>query len=117
MAKSFEELKKTAPQRFELLRSLMRPNLGSHKRIKLQGAGCGGSGSLLHNDVAKRHATQLFTEYKKRFGSLSKDGAQERLRFLTVLHSVTEKPKVWLRRWRHSRITYRASTTARFRGR
>ncbi len=88
MAQSFKELKRTTAKQLDRLRSIMRPNLGSHKRTKLKKAGCGKSRSLLHNDVAKRHATLLFTDYQKKLGKLTRYVVQERLRFLTVLHSV-----------------------------
>lgn len=89
MARSFAELKRSSPQQLERLRSLIRPNLGSHKRIKLRSAGCEGSGSLLHNDVAKRHGELLSNDLLKKSKLLTKEEALDRLRFLTVLHSVS----------------------------
>jgi hypothetical protein len=91
MARSFQELKRTSAERFERLQSLIRPNLGSHRRTRLRV--CGESGSLLHKGVAQHHGTLLFEDYQKKLGGLVRDEAQERLRFLTVLHSVTSLNK------------------------
>lgn len=68
----------------EQLQSLVRPDLGSHKRIRLQRAGCGDSGSLLHDRVSARHGTLLLESFNNRFS----ETAQDQLRFLTVLHCV-----------------------------
>ncbi|MGZ4853227.1 MAG: hypothetical protein ACXV3D_08610 [Halobacteriota archaeon] len=89
MAQSFQDLKRTSGQRLDFLRSIIRPNLGSHKQTKLTSAGCDESGSLLHNNVAKLHAELLKRDYQKRLGGLTRGAAQERLRFLTILHTVT----------------------------
>jgi hypothetical protein len=51
----------------------------------LQRAGCGNSGSLLHDDVSAQHAKLLFDDYKNRFS----EKASDQLRFMTILHSVT----------------------------
>jgi hypothetical protein len=88
MSYFLSELKRTSVERFEKLRALMRPDLGVHKRIRLRRAGCGESKSLLHDSDAKHHSTMLQDDYKKRWGNLTRDQALERLRFLTVLHSV-----------------------------
>ena len=88
MANSFEELRTSGLRRLEVLRSLIRPDLGSHKRTTLRRAGCEASGSLLHNDVAAAHSTLLKQDYQDRFHRGSPDGNQDQLRFLTVLHSV-----------------------------
>ena len=88
MAHSLAELKRSSTERFEKLRDLMRLDLGVHKRIRLSRAGCGGSKSLLHDGIAKHHSKLLQDDYKKRWGNLTRDQALERLRFLTVLHSV-----------------------------
>jgi len=85
MADSIEQLKQLATQRLSHLQSLIRPDLGSHKRIKLQRAGCGNSGSLLHDDVSAQHAKLLFDDYKNLFS----EKANDQLRFITILHSVT----------------------------
>ena len=88
MANTLSELKQTSSERFERLRSLMRLDLGVHKRIRLRRAGCGESKSLLHDSVADRHSKLLQDDFEKRWGHLTRDLALERLRFLTALHSV-----------------------------
>lgn len=93
MSQAFEELKRTAPERLERLRSLIRPNLGWHQKTKLKRAGCGLSNSLLNNSVSERHSTMLFKDYQKRFGKLTKSVEQKQLRFLTILHSVSSLNK------------------------
>lgn len=88
MARSFTELKQTSADRFEKLRSLMRPDLGAHKSTRLKLAGCGELKTLLHDEIAKRHAKMLQGDYEKLWGKLTRDIALKRLRFLTFLHSV-----------------------------
>ena len=88
MANSLAKLKQTSAERFEKLQALMRLNLGEHKRIRLRRAGCGESKSLLHDGIAKHHSKLLQDDYKKLWGNLTREQALERLRFLTVLHSV-----------------------------
>ena len=88
MARTFEELRRGGAQDLERLRAVIRPNLGSHKRTRLRRAGCGELQTLLHDEVAKRHADMLREDYRKRLERLTRSEAQERLRFLTVLHSV-----------------------------
>ena len=80
-----QTLKETSSERLEALRSLMKPDLGSHKKTRLTQAGCHGSGSILHDNVAKQHATLLADDFRKIFGQ-SED--QSNLRFVTILHSV-----------------------------
>jgi hypothetical protein len=88
MAKTFEELKLEGGKELARLQAERRLNLGSHKRTRLKRAGCGESGTLLHDEVAERHANTLRDEYMNRFEQLARGEADERLRFLTVLHSV-----------------------------
>jgi hypothetical protein len=93
MARTFKELKREAPEQLEKLRERMRFNLGSHKRTRLSRAGCGEPKTLLHDGVAKLHASMLRDDYKERLGKLKRDAAHEQLRFLTVLHSVARLDK------------------------
>jgi hypothetical protein len=86
---SFEDLKRNPQRHFDRVRQLVRYDLGTHKRTRLKRAGCSSSGSLLHDDVAKRHAAMLFANYKVRLAKISKIDPRARLRFLTVLHAVT----------------------------
>ena len=53
MAQTLEELRRGSQQQLCRLRAAMQFDLGSHKRTRLDKAGCGGSGSLLHNEVAE----------------------------------------------------------------
>ena len=66
-----------------------RYNLGTHKRIRLRRAGVEKSGSLLHDDVAKSHATKLFQELNRRAKAIGSE-ADDRLRFMTVLQAVVD---------------------------
>jgi len=62
--------------------------LGTQKRTRLKRAGCEKSGTLLHNDVAKRHAEKMFAEYKRL--TQRSDYDARRLRYVTVLYEVCE---------------------------
>lgn len=90
MTSAFQRLKETAKERFEWLRSIMRPDLGTHKRTRLVQAGCGHSQSLLHDNVAARHAKLLADDFRTLFG---RGRHQDQLRFLTLLHAVTRLDK------------------------
>ena len=97
MVDSFQRLKRNRAEDFEKLRALTRPNLGTQKNTRLRRAGCGASGTLLHRNVAAQHGELLAEDYVKRLGKLKRAEAYERLRFLTVLHSVVplDKRKVF----------------------
>ena len=90
MARSFKELKRNRAADAEKIRSLTRVNLGTQKRTRLIRAGCSDSETLLHKTVAADHGKTLAQDYIKRLGRLSKQAAHERLRFVTVLHAVTD---------------------------
>lgn len=94
MAESFKQLKKASVDGsdFNRLRAHVRYDLGSHKKTRLKIAGVEDSGTLLHNDMSKKHAQMLEKELLKRAKKLGPK-ASERLRFLTILHSVV-KPTV-----------------------
>lgn len=90
MAKTFKEMKRKSRsgETLEQLASVMRYNLGSHKKTRLKKAGAGNSRSLLHDDVSQKHADQLFDELNRRATALGK-AADQRLRFMTVLQELT----------------------------
>ena len=88
MRDTFKAMKESSRKRFEELRSIMRPDLGSHKRIKLTRAGCADFGSLLHNNVANAHSALLRQDFRDRYEQVPPND-QEHLRFVTILHSVT----------------------------
>lgn len=85
---TFKAMKESGLKRLEAIRSIMRPDLGSHKRTKLARAGCIGSGSLLHNDVAHAHSALLRQDFRDRYEKI-RSNRQDHLRFVTILHSVT----------------------------
>jgi hypothetical protein len=91
MDKSFLELKRKSKSG-EALREILgdiRYDLGKHKKTRLQIAGVEKSGSLLHNDISKKHAEKLEIELKaraKKIGSL----ANQRLRFVTILQALVD---------------------------
>jgi len=91
MAKTFKELKRKSRsgETLERLASVMRYNLGTHKRTRLIKAGVGDSGSLLHDDVSERHAQKLFDELNAR-ARVAGHFADRRLRFMTVLQELTD---------------------------
>lgn len=74
MAQSFKEMKRKSRsgETLEQLASVMRFNLGSHKKTRLKKAGGGNSRSLLHDDVSKKHADNLFEELNKRAKALGR---------------------------------------------
>lgn len=96
MARDFHELKQQAlsGELFELtkaaIKSSTRYDLGTHKKTRLKLAGVARSGSLLHNDVAMKHAALLADELKKRAKKVGLEEANERFRFMTVLQAVVE---------------------------
>lgn len=91
MAKTFKEmkLKSRSGETLEQLASVMRFNLGSHKKTRLKKAGASNSRSLLHDDVSQKHAEKLFEELNKRAKALGRS-ADQRLRFMTVLQELTD---------------------------
>ena len=93
MAQTLIELRQNSAQQFEHLRSITRPNLGTHKRTRLKRAGRGSSETLLNDKVAASHGKMLADDYKKRFKAMTSNEADERLRFLTVLHSTIRLDK------------------------
>ncbi len=90
MAQSFREMKRKSRsgETLEQLASVMRFNLGSHKKTRLKKAGAGNSRSLLHDDVSKQHGDKLFEELNRRAKLLGRS-ADQRLRFMTVLQELT----------------------------
>lgn len=89
MATTFERLKQTRAKAFERLRSLARPNLGSHRKTTLLRSRCTESGSLLHSEIAEEHSKSLRQDFLDRFEQGSTN-SQDQLRFLTVLQAVTD---------------------------
>jgi hypothetical protein len=91
MAQSFKEMKRKSRsgETLEQLASVMRFNLGSHKKTRLKKASAGNSRSLLHDDVSKKHADKLFDELNTRAKALGRS-ADKRLRFMTVLQELTD---------------------------
>jgi hypothetical protein len=81
----FKSLKETAAERFAYLKSLVRPDLGSHKKTRLIQAGCCDSGSILHGKVSEEHAALLTNDFHRIFGQSDN---QSSLRFVTFLHTV-----------------------------
>jgi hypothetical protein len=93
MASSFRELKRRSAsgELFAQIRSLANDIpyiLGTQKRTRLKRAGCANSKTLLHDDVAARHAKLLLADYQRL--TRRKDYNSLRLRYLTLLYSVCE---------------------------
>ena len=93
MAKTFDELRRGGAQSFRRLRSDHRFDLGTHKMTKLERAGCVGSQTILHDAIAKAHARLLLDNLVSHTRSWSETEARQRLRFLTILHTVS--PLEW----------------------
>ena len=85
---SFSEVKRNSARDFEKLRAVMRLDLGTHKETRLKRAGYHNTKTLLDKGVAADHGKMLAADYKKHCATLTRDDVEERLRFLTVLHSV-----------------------------
>ena len=96
MAKDFRELMEQAlsGELFERIKTAIknsfRYDLGTHKKTRLKRAGAAGSRSLLHDDVAQKHAALLADELKKRAKKVGLEEANDRFRFMTVLQAVIE---------------------------
>lgn len=76
--------------RLDALADQILPNAGEHRSTKLRRAGCGYSGSILHQAVSDTHGNLLTIDFKSQFKSCK----HENLRLLTVLHGVTSLDKV-----------------------
>lgn len=87
MSLEFEKLKQERAATFKNLRESLQPTLGSHRATRLAKAGCHDSGTLLHGDIARRHARMLADDLNAMCRSNA--GSQDDLRFMTVLHAVS----------------------------
>jgi hypothetical protein len=89
MDKAFKELKRKyrTGEALEEIRSVIRYDLGKQKKTRLKIAGVANSGSLLHNDISKKHAEKLAVELKARAKKIGSE-ANERFRFVTILQSL-----------------------------
>lgn len=89
MSSSFKRLKARSKsgEALEFLRSVIRYDLGTHKRTRLRQAGVLKAVSLLWDSVSKEHARRLTTELQARARKVGRS-ASKRFRFLTILHSV-----------------------------
>lgn len=89
MDKAFKELKRKfkTGEALEEIRSVIRYDLGKQKKTRLKIAGVANSGSLLHNDISKKHAEKLAVELKARAKKIGSE-ANERFRFATILQSL-----------------------------
>jgi len=76
-------------EQLELITRVIRYNLGTHKKTRLRLAGLESSRSLLHDDVSAKHAEKLSKELLRRAKSIG-SSADNRLRFLTILHSTED---------------------------
>ncbi|EKS29881.1 hypothetical protein [Afipia felis] len=87
MSLEFEKLKQERATAFKKLQDSLQSTLGSHRATRLAKAGCRDSGTLLHDDIARRHARMLADDLKAMCESNA--GSQDDLRFLTILHAVS----------------------------
>lgn len=87
----FRTLKsKSGQQSLDELRGKLRFDIGKHKSKKLKLAlGDLAGKTLLDSNVSKKHASRLEKQFLARWGKLSNEEVQARLRFLTVLHSLS----------------------------
>ena len=89
MDKAFKELKRKykTGEALEEIRSVIRYDLGKQKKTRLKIAGVGSSGSLLHNDINKKHADKLAIELQTRAKKIG-SAANQRFRFVTILQAL-----------------------------
>lgn len=89
MDKAFRELKKKykSGEALKEIRGEIRYDLGKHKKTRLKIAGVETSGSLLHNDINKKHAEKLALELQARAKKIGSE-ANERFRFVTILQAL-----------------------------
>lgn len=96
MAEDFRQLREQARsgELFELIkasiRNAFRFDLGTHKKTRLKKAGVAGSGSILHDGVAKTHAAMLAGELRKRANRVGLEEVNDRFRLMTALQAVVE---------------------------
>lgn len=88
MSSEFEKLKSGRIEAFNRMRASIQPKLGSHKTTRLSQAGCREPRSLLHDEVASKHACMLSTDMKV-FCGPTDSRSQDIFRFLTILHAVS----------------------------
>lgn len=89
MDKAFKELKRKSKSG-EALKEILadiRFDLGKHKKTRLKIAGVEKSGSLLHNNINKKHAEKLAVELQARAKKIGIT-ANERFRFVTILQAL-----------------------------
>lgn len=89
--KSFREIMNKSNDRvLDTARGSIRSNVNQQKRTRLKKA-VGkqlAERTLLNNLESKKHADRLAKKFNSRWGNFDHEKANERLRFLTILHSV-----------------------------
>lgn len=88
---SFKEImNKSSDRVLDTARGSIRSNVNQQKRTRLKKA-VGkqlAERTLLNNPVSKKHADRLTKQFDSRWGNFDHEKANERLRFMTILHSV-----------------------------
>jgi len=90
-----EEMKKEKAQhaaaaKIRAAGAMAQSALGAKRTKKLQQAGVWNTGTLLHEEVSKKHGYALFQDYKKH---ISASMNQDRFRYLTVIHDLVALDK------------------------
>ena len=89
---NFQDLRKRSSKDLARLRRATSFNVGDWKRTRLETA-LGkrlAKGTLLDDSKHQEHAELMFRRFQKQWGSLTKDEATQRLRFLTILGTLVE---------------------------
>jgi hypothetical protein len=94
----FQEIKASRAQVFSGLRDQMQPAYGMYRQNRLKKAGGKASKTLLQPSVAESHAARLESRFQNAFGRLTNAEANDRLRFLTVLHGAVIMDKAMIDR-------------------
>jgi len=78
-------MKERSDETLEYLRSRIRFDIGVQQKTKLKVLGDLADKTLLANAIAEKHGERLAEQFKRRWGSFTKNEMKSRLRFITVL--------------------------------
>ena len=82
---AFRRMKERSDETLEYLRSRIRFDIGVQQKTKLKVLGDLADRTLLANAIAEKHGERLAEQFKRRWGSFTKNEMKSRLRFITVL--------------------------------
>jgi hypothetical protein len=85
LSSEFMRMKERSDETLEYLRSRIRFDIGVQQKTKLKVLGDLADRTLLSDVVAEKHGERLAEQFKRRWGSFTKNEMKSRLRFITVL--------------------------------